>query len=117
VKFLLARDADGSRFRFAPLQGETFLARTTEAQRTRLPDSVVILTREGLLLTRSAATIYAMRCLGGVWRALASIGALLPRRLLDALYDFVARFRYQVFGRTFSVCPVVPENHRERFLP
>ena len=37
------------------------------------------------------------------------------RALLDALYDFVARVRYRVFGREPDACPVIPKDLRSRF--
>ena len=47
------------------------------------------------------------------WRGVAA--RLLPRALLDRLYDFVARVRYRVFGRKPEVCPVIPKELRSRF--
>lgn len=47
---------------------------------------------------RSAAFLQALTQLGWPWRALA-IMQLFPRRLLDKLYDGVARNRYRWFGK------------------
>jgi predicted DCC family thiol-disulfide oxidoreductase YuxK len=117
VKFVLYHDHAGNTFRFAPLQGQTFLSRVTSKQIPGLPDSFVVLTREGKLWMRSDASLYVMRRLGGVWRILANILGVIPRRLRDAAYDFVARIRYRVFGRQDDLCPIVPLKLRARFDP
>jgi predicted DCC family thiol-disulfide oxidoreductase YuxK len=43
--------------------------------------------------------------------------SVIPRLLLDLAYDFIARFRYGVFGRREDVCPIVPAELRTRFDP
>jgi len=117
VKFVLTHDRAGNTFRFAPLQGQTFLSRVTSTQIPDLPDSFVVLTRERKLLMRSDASVYVMRRMGGGWKILANILGLVPRGLLDGVYDFVARVRYRVFGRQDELCPIVPPNLRTRFDP
>jgi predicted DCC family thiol-disulfide oxidoreductase YuxK len=116
VKFVLNHDGAGNTFRFAPLQGQTFLSRVTSKQIPG-PDSFVVLTREGKLLMRSDASLYVMRRLSGGWKILANILGVIPRSLRDAAYDFVASIRYRVFGRQEDLCPVVPPNLRARFDP
>ena len=72
-------------------------------------------TRDGRLLTRSSAVIHILGRLGTPWRALGAVARVFPRALLDALYDFVARVRYRVFGREPDACPVIPKDLRSRF--
>jgi predicted DCC family thiol-disulfide oxidoreductase YuxK len=117
VKFVLRHDRSAQTFRFAPLQGETFLARVAAERRAGLPDSVVVLTRDGELLVRSAAFLHIFRRLGGGWGALAGGLGLIPRRLRDFVYDFIARIRYRVFGKREDLCPIVPVELRARFDP
>lgn len=117
MKFVLKHDGGGRAFRFAPLQGETFLARVEARRRAGLPDSVVVLTRDGELLLRSGAFLHIFRRLGGGWRMLATVLSLVPRGLLDVVYDFIARIRYRVFGRRDDLCPIVPAELRARFDP
>jgi predicted DCC family thiol-disulfide oxidoreductase YuxK len=107
----------GGAVRFAPLGGETFRSRVREDEREGLPDSLVLLTPDGRLRTRSAAVVEMLRLLGGPWRLLAALVALVPRALADALYDGVARIRYRLFARPPDVCPVVPAALRSRFDP
>ena len=115
VRFVLARDRDGSAFRFAPLDSEAFRRAAPPALRATLPDSLVVETADGTLLTRSDAVIRVLERLGPPWRPLGRLARLVPRVLRDALYDLVARVRYRVFGREPEACPVIPKQLRSRF--
>ncbi len=117
VKFVLARDRDGSLFRYAPLQGPTFEAAIPPAARGGFPDSVVLRTEDGRTLVRSAAVIHIGERLGGRWRALARVASVLPRWLLDLGYDAVARVRRHLFARPEGSCPLLPPELGSRFLP
>ena len=119
VQFLLRRDR-GARFKFAPLQGE--LASRVLPARGRDPsqlDTVYVVTDLGSadsrVLERSAAVLYAMGQLGGVWRVAARLAAAVPRPISDAVYRFVARVRYRVFGR-YDACPLPRPEWRSRFI-
>ncbi len=116
VRFILWADREGRAFRFAPLGGATFEAQVPVSERAGLPDSMVVQTAEGALLTRSAGVLHILRRLGGGWRALAFLFGLVPRPLRDAAYDFVARIRLRLFARPDDACPVVPPPLRSRFL-
>jgi len=117
VKFILKHDCSGSAFRFAPLQGETIQSRVPADRLASLPDSFVVLTRDGTLLMRSNASLYILQSLGGGWKTLAKVLGVVPRGLRDLAYDFVARIRYRVFGRRDDLCPIVPPDLRARFDP
>lgn len=114
VRFLLARDADGHRFRFAPLQGETARARLDPAEAGC--DSMVVLPAGGPPLRKSRAAVRLLRRLGGGWMLVAGVLALVPPRLRDWGYDRVAANRSR---RTVQPgCPVPPAGlPGERFLP
>jgi predicted DCC family thiol-disulfide oxidoreductase YuxK len=122
VKFVLKHDRSGRLFRFAPLQGPTFEARVPpdagfDGKRAGLPDSVVVLTSEGALLTKSNAFLHVIRRLGGGWGTLAAVLGVIPRSLRDAAYDIIARVRYRVFGKRDEWCPVIAPELRARFDP
>lgn len=116
VRFILPRDRAG-RFRFAPLQGKTLAGAVTAEQRAALPDSVVILTTSGDLLLRFDSVLYVLRQLGGFYRVLAGPLSLLPAELREWIYNFIARHRKKWFRKPQTVCPIVPEQLRARFLP
>jgi predicted DCC family thiol-disulfide oxidoreductase YuxK len=117
VRFLLRRDADGSRFRYSPLQGDEAARRIPADARAALPDSVVVVDAEGAVRTRSDAALRLFQRLGGGWTALARVAAIVPRPLRDGTYDLVARTRRRLFRRPDDLCPVVPPELAGRFLP
>ena len=113
VRFVLARDRH-ARYRFAPLQGETARARLGERFTSADPQTIV-LEEPRRFRVRSDAAIAIVTGLGGVWRLLA-VGRLIPRRLRDALYDAVARRRFQWYGRR-DACRIPTPAEAARFLP
>lgn len=117
VSFVIARDREGTRFRYAPLGGPTFLATLAAGQREGLPDSVVVRTADGRTLVRSDAAIHIGERLGGGWRVLARAVSVFPRWLLDPCYDAVARVRGRLFAKPGGACPLLPPELRQRFLP
>jgi predicted DCC family thiol-disulfide oxidoreductase YuxK len=117
VKFVVKHDRSGTAFRFAPLYGKTFEATVPVDQRAGLCDSMVVQTNEGLLLMRSNALVHILQRLGGKWKILALVVAVIPRPLGDVFYNAIARIRYRVFGRRDDLCPVVPHHLRARFDP
>jgi len=56
-----------------------------------------------------------LRYLGGVWTALAWLGAIVPSVIRDGVYDFVARHRHQIARRDASCLLPTPEQ-RARFV-
>lgn len=117
VVFLLRKDPDGSRFRFASLQGDSARSMLSAEERGSLPDSIVVRTGEGAVLARSTAVLHVLNRLGGGWRTLAAVARIVPRPLADAGYDAIARVRKRFFETPPAACPVVPANLRARFLP
>jgi predicted DCC family thiol-disulfide oxidoreductase YuxK len=115
VRFALAEDRSNEAFRFAPLQGELFKERIPEGRRAGLPDSLVVLTADGSLLTRSAAVLHVLARMGGLWRVAAGIVRIVPASIRDAAYKAVARIRYRVFGTRVDACPLIPASARLRF--
>ena len=64
VRFMLAGGPGGRAFRFAPLDSDVFRARFPSRAES-LPDSMVVLTADGRLLTRSAGVLHILERLGG----------------------------------------------------
>jgi predicted DCC family thiol-disulfide oxidoreductase YuxK len=137
VRFLIRRDTH-ARLLFAPLQGT--LAREVLPAHGYHPtdlDTVYVLAnfrrpikgrpttdveppfagrqREPAVLARSRAILHALAELGPAWRALATMGRLVPRPVSDALYDAIARRRYGTFGK-YDACPIPPPEWRGRFI-
>lgn len=101
VRFLIAEDPTGTSFVYAPQEGGGA--------------TVIVETADGRTLTKSDAVIHLTHRLGGLWRVLGFVFALVPRVVRDIGYDFVARVRYRIFGRTKDACPLMPPDLRSRF--
>jgi len=115
VRFLLAHDPGGEKFDFAPLQGSFFATVVSDSQRAGLPDSVVVKNDVGQMLVKSAAVLYVLRRLGGIYRWLADVSGVFPLSLLDCCYDGIARVRRKLFPNPPGICPVIPPHLRARF--
>ena len=118
VQFVLRHDKRAL-FRFAPLQSQfaqSIISR--HSVDSGLMQTVYVVSNSGEnehLLGRAEAALFVMKELGGVWRMLSVLARVLPRRLRDVVYDWVARHRYQAFGR-HQTCPVPSPDVRQRFL-
>ncbi len=117
VRFVLARDRAGTLFRFAPLGGESFLREVPLAERQDLPDSIVVVTREGRRLVRWRAACHILLRVGGCWGLLGRVLGAVPAALGDRFYDFVARNRHRFFRKPADTCPVASPQLRRRFDP
>jgi predicted DCC family thiol-disulfide oxidoreductase YuxK len=121
IRFLLSEDAGGTRFRYAPLDGEThrrdFTVRMSRSEQRTRPDSITVVSSDGSIFTRWNAVWYLSVRLGGIWRVIATILDVLPKKWLDGAYDGVARIRHRLFRKPDDVCPILPPILRQRFLP
>jgi len=99
--------------RFATLQGTT-AATQLPAQHTEALSTIVYFDGEHLY-TRSTAALRIVMRMGGAWK-LAGIFLILPRFLRDGVYNWVARNRYQWFGKRDS-CRLPSAEERAWFMP
>jgi predicted DCC family thiol-disulfide oxidoreductase YuxK len=117
-RFILKRDRRNL-FRFAPLQGR--FARQVLERHGKDPrdlDTLYLVLDPGRpserILWKARAVLEILRNLGGVWK-LSAVLRVLPARLLDRLYDLVAKYRYRIFGKLES-CPIPAPGEREKFI-
>lgn len=101
---------------FAPIGGETWKKKIPAEVAAALPDSIVCLTGDGRIFVKSQAVLLVAKNFVGFFRILASVAGMLPKRMLDFFYDWVAKVRKKIFKTPEGVCPVVPEELRRRFL-
>jgi predicted DCC family thiol-disulfide oxidoreductase YuxK len=113
VRFIVERDG-AARFQFGALQSEGGRRLLASAGRSSpIPETVVLL-EEGRVFTRSTAALRIARRLRFPWQ-LAYVFILIPRPVRDAIYDWIARHRYQWFGRR-EQCVVPTPELRQRFI-
>jgi predicted DCC family thiol-disulfide oxidoreductase YuxK len=117
IRLVMSADKTGIAFRFSPRTGETFAELVPAGIRVSLPPSILVLTRDGRVLTRSTAVLYILNRLGGMWRALSFLGGLVPKALRDPVYAVIARVRHRLYPKPEGVCPVVAPELRSRFAP
>lgn len=100
--------------KFASLQGRAYAE--LRKQNINLPadtTSIVVWT-EGGVYTKSQGVFKILGLLGGFWSAL-TVFKFIPKVISDAVYDFVARYRYKIFGKK-DVCRYPTAEERGQFL-
>jgi predicted DCC family thiol-disulfide oxidoreductase YuxK len=120
IRLLLAEDPAGLRFRFAPLDSDAFLSACGAPESgfgsdDVIPDSVLVQRPGEPMLSRGDGMLEIGQQLGGLWRLLAVVAGWVPRTILNAGYDFVARVRHRLFTRPDDACPILPPHLRDRF--
>jgi len=113
ARFVLRHDRRGH-FRLASMQG----AVGTELYRRfgidpADPDTLIVVSGDQALRD-SDAILAIWSGLGWPWRAAALFGVV-PRRMRDPLYRWVARNRYRLFGRR-ETCWLPAPGQRDRIL-
>ena len=118
VQFLLKRDRL-DRLQFASLQSD--LAAKVLNRHGMDPkglDTVYAVLNYGeqneTLLAKGDAFLFFAGVVGGIW-SVARVVKIIPRPVRNWLYDFVARHRYQVFGKSES-CMLPDPKQRHKFL-
>ena len=118
VQFLLKRDRL-DRLQFASLQSD--LAAKVLNRHGLDPkglDTVYAVLNYGepneTLLAKGDAFLFFSGVVGGIW-SVARVVKIMPRPVRNGLYDFVARHRYQVFGKSES-CMLPDPKQRHKFL-
>lgn len=110
VRFVYEYDEKGL-IEFAPLQGELSGRFELKGYAEKGGGSMVILREEdGEIFTKGDALLELGKTLGGVFRMLAVMFSMLPRRLRNAAYDLMARNRNRLAG----ACELPDEGLRKR---
>lgn len=114
VVFILRHDVSGQ-FRLAAMQGTR--GRALLAAHGLSPDdpASLLLVQSDRGYTDTDAIIRVLREFGRGWRLLGYLLKLVPRWLRDPLYRWLARNRYQIFGKR-SQCRLPDPAQAWRFL-
>jgi predicted DCC family thiol-disulfide oxidoreductase YuxK len=113
VRFVVDHDPEG-RFRFAPLQSEVAREMLDEVGFDDYDFGTVVLVDGDDYYTKSEAALRVARGLDSPWSLLGAL-RVVPRPVRDFVYDLVARYRYDVFGKR-DQCMVPTPELSERFL-
>lgn len=113
VQFIIKRDPQ-ARFKFAALQSNTGRkVLTNNGYDVQALESVVYVTSDGVF-TRSTAALQILKDLGRPWSLLTSF-LIIPAFIRNAVYDFIAKYRYRFFGKK-AECMVPTQALKARFL-
>jgi len=113
VRLILRRDT-AKKFFFAPLQSPVGRKILEEHKiDVNYTDSLVFFEEERFSVSSTAA-LRILSYLDG-WERYLQLLSVIPRPFRDALYHFIAKYRYKWFGRS-EQCMVPTPELRERFL-
>jgi predicted DCC family thiol-disulfide oxidoreductase YuxK len=124
VQFVLRHESARHTLRFASLQSPTGAEIRARYPELNSIDSVIwyedraaqaMSAAGATVLVRSTAVLRVLDYLGGVWRPLGWLGALVPRVIRDRAYDFIARHRHKLI-RGADVCVLPTAEQRPRFV-
>lgn len=117
VRLIIRHDTHGI-MKFAVLQGVFGQHLLQRHPSLRSIDSLILVIRTSpeseTIFIRSSGALKVAAYLGGWWNIFL-VGWLIPRPVLDWLYDRIAGVRYRIFGK-FDSCPVPPPEVLSRFL-
>jgi predicted DCC family thiol-disulfide oxidoreductase YuxK len=113
VQFILKKDKR-KQFYFTTAQSDFVKEQLKpNPMKANAMDSVLYV-KNGKVFTESTAALNIFSDLGGIWKLL-SIFNLIPPFIRNAVYRFIAKRRYRVFGK-LDTCMMPPSEWKSRFL-
>lgn len=113
INFLIAHDPQGH-FKMAALQSEIGSKLLEQYKIDPQYTDSIILIENNKAYVKSTAALQIVRKFNGAWPLLYGF-IILPRFIRDAVYDFIAKNRYEWFGRKDS-CMIPTPALKSRFL-
>ncbi len=111
---LIMRNDHKNKFRFASLQSEPGVEQMKKFQLPLEHLSTFVLIEHEHCYTRSTAALRIAKQLDGLWPVL-YILIVVPKFLRDMVYDFIAKHRYRLFGKS-TTCMVPSPELKSKFL-
>ena len=112
VDFLIRHDPN-RKFFYSPLQGAE-IKKFDEVSKADLLDSLLVWDGHQLL-SKSEAWLFLMSELGGFYKWSTRHLCVFPSSVVNFLYDFIARYRYKLFGKRPS-CRLPSPDEKHLFL-
>jgi predicted DCC family thiol-disulfide oxidoreductase YuxK len=106
IQFIIKRDKQ-KKFQFASLQSEIGKKLLIEHDLPVTDVNTLVLFEKGVIYTRSTGALKITRSLSGIWPICYS-AIIIPKFLRDAIYSWVAKNRYQWFGKK-EQCFLLPK--------
>ena len=113
VRFILKRDQT-KKFLFASLQSDVAKKLLLQYKVKNIGMDSILLIEDGKVYQKSAAVLKISRHLNWPW-TMFSVAHHLPESLRNKIYDLVAKYRYQWFGKKDTCTMMMPE-FKNRFI-
>lgn len=113
VDFLMKIDKNKS-LQFASLQSDFAKEKLREINFTQEINSLIFI-RNNYPYYYSDAAAYILIEAGGIYKLIGKLILLFPKFIRDSVYKFIAKHRYQWFGKR-NTCRIPTEEEKERFL-
>jgi predicted DCC family thiol-disulfide oxidoreductase YuxK len=113
VQFLCRLDRN-NRLQFSSLNGEWAKKWELKNNHSLLKYDSIVAIKENKILTEDRAIFTIINALGGGWKIFLLL-SLLPTKWTKKAYQFIAKIRYQWFGK-FSECPLPNKKYQHKFL-
>lgn len=113
VDFLIRIDKK-NRLKFSTLQGETAI-KFLDEKYLSITNTIVFMKSENIFFTKSDAVLEIFKTIGKFW-VIFYMTKIIPRFIRDALYNFIAKHRFKIFGKRES-CRLPTENEKTKILP
>lgn len=113
VQFIIKRDPV-AHFSFASLQSDIGQKLVKEYRIPTNVDSLVLIDKNKAYI-KSTAALHIAKRLDGLWHLL-FLFILIPRPIRDSVYEWIARNRYEWFGKKDDACALPTPEIRKRFL-
>ncbi|WP_280770978.1 thiol-disulfide oxidoreductase DCC family protein [Salipaludibacillus daqingensis] len=113
VQFIMKRDPN-RRFMFVSLQSNVAEELLLKHNTSKDVDSVVLITEGGRVYDKSTAALRISSKLKGGWKLFA-IFLIVPPFIRNTIYQWIAKHRYDWFGKKQECMLPTPEQ-KERFL-
>ena len=113
VLFVIRHDKS-ARFTFVSLQSTFGQEKLKQFGLSSDELSTIVLLNKGRIFTKSSAALEIARHLDGLW-PLFPLLKIVPSRVRDFAYDFIARNRYRWFGKR-EACMIPTPKLKSRFL-
>ena len=112
IKFIL-KNKPSQKLRFASSRSKTGKYILESLNIYTIPETI-ILVKDGTPLFKSKAVFASMKYLNTNWKY-ANVLVMIPSRLSDLIYVFIARNRYRIYGHLNS-CTLPDETQTNLFL-
>lgn len=113
VRFIIKKDPK-AKFRFASVQSQSGQLLLTQLGLPLDTFNSLIYIRDKRFYLKSTAVLKVLKELRGGWRLMYCL-ILLPQFIRDFVYDFVAKRRYFIFGKS-ETCWIPSQEYLDRFL-